>query len=114
MARIVSEIHGQDSSFDRLFSRDRSQPKYKTLPMKFKIKCGIARASDAEWATTLQYTFQINPFNINRVFTMMMYTNTYRRDTPKHSPERVAIARLLRQRHRDCWRRYKEALEVPE
>lgn len=83
--------------------------------MMLIIKGSITQIGEGEFSTDLVYLFQITPLKQDalgndRVFTFNCYTKARYRNSPKHSAERKHIAQRLRQRHRNIWRLYHDAM----
>ena len=84
--------------------------------MKLLIKGSITQIGEGEFSTELVYFFQITPMRQDRngndrTFTFNCYTKTRYRQGPKHCAERKHIAAKLRQRHRNIWRVFHDAMD---
>ncbi len=108
---------GQDRG-SRFTGENNFTTKTVIRPMpKMLIKGTISSLGEGEFRGELVYNFKISPFmqdfkGDDRVFTFVLYAGVGKRDTPKHSPERTTLARLLRKRHTLLWNRFHEAMRT--
>lgn len=73
--------------------------------MKLKITCELNNMDGG----FLRYDFRINPLAQNvGIFMFMRYCQDEDIDKKNSQNIRKVIARDLRQKHRDCWARYRE------